>query len=67
MPSSGPPNDEEIARRRDEALRRALNTPPQPKHRKVTESTKPRKRPIDRTVLPSESVGMDKGKAESKN
>jgi hypothetical protein len=30
--------DEEIVRRRDEALRRALNTPPQPKHGKEKES-----------------------------
>jgi hypothetical protein len=29
---------EETARRRDAALRRALNTPPQPKHGKVKES-----------------------------
>jgi hypothetical protein len=30
--------DEEVVRRRDETVRRALNTPPQPKHRKVKES-----------------------------
>lgn len=29
---------EETAKRRDDALRRALNTPPQPKQRKDTES-----------------------------
>jgi hypothetical protein len=32
----------ETAQRRDEALRRALNTPPQPKHGKVRESTLPK-------------------------
>jgi hypothetical protein len=31
-------SDEEAAQRRDAALRRALNTPPQPKHGKVRES-----------------------------
>jgi hypothetical protein len=31
-------SDEEIARRRDEALRRALNTPSQRKHEKAKES-----------------------------
>jgi hypothetical protein len=30
--------DKETAKRRDAALRRALNTPPQPKHGKVRES-----------------------------
>jgi hypothetical protein len=30
--------DQETARRRDNALRRALSTPPQPKHRKTKES-----------------------------
>jgi hypothetical protein len=32
--------DGEVSRRRDEALRRALSTPPQPKHGKVKESTR---------------------------
>jgi hypothetical protein len=31
--------DQEAAQRRDNALRRALNTPPQPRHGKVKEST----------------------------
>ena len=35
-------SDTQIAQRRDEALRRALNTPPQPKHGKVKESNRPK-------------------------
>ena len=31
-------SEEDTARRRDAALRRALNTPPQPKHGKIKES-----------------------------
>lgn len=34
-------SDEETARRRDEALRRALNTPPQPKPSRNPKSVKP--------------------------
>jgi hypothetical protein len=33
------PDAEEVAKRRDEALRRALNTPPQHRRGKVREST----------------------------
>ena len=38
MSKSDELSDEETARRRDAALRRALNTPPQPKHGKIKES-----------------------------
>jgi hypothetical protein len=34
-------SEDDIARRRDEALRRALNTPPQPKHGSKNESKAP--------------------------
>jgi hypothetical protein len=37
-PSEDSYTSEETAQRRDAALRRALNTPPQPKHGKVKES-----------------------------
>jgi hypothetical protein len=44
-PRSDSYSDDEIARRRDEALRRALSTPPQPKHGKVKESKQPKDAP----------------------
>lgn len=37
-------SDEEIARRRDEVVRRMANTPPQPKQKKVSKATKRGKR-----------------------
>jgi hypothetical protein len=42
MPTEQPLTEDEIRRRRDEALRRALSTPPQPKHGKVKESNPPK-------------------------
>jgi hypothetical protein len=41
-PSDTPYTDTETARRADAALRRALNTPPQPKHGKGKESKAPK-------------------------
>jgi hypothetical protein len=37
------PERDEIAKRRDEALRRALSTPPQPKQESVKRKEKPKK------------------------
>jgi hypothetical protein len=51
-------SDNEIAQRRDEALRRALNMPPQPKHGKVRESnpTKANRSPAIRASATSEQT-----------
>lgn len=40
-----PPGNQEITKRRDEALRRALNTPPQHKHGMAKESKVPHPAP----------------------
>jgi hypothetical protein len=41
-------DERETARRRDDALRRALNTPPQPRKPKPKKDESPAKRPTDK-------------------